>query len=530
MKVTHIPFQRIRFFSKMIIDYLERSEHIQNFYHHYPNLEGFAKQIQEKKATFPKVRRAVISKTLGKQYIGFDTSEETLQNIQALKDENTFTVTTGHQLNLFTGPLYFLYKIISTINLCEKLKEKFPQQNFIPVYWMATEDHDFDEINFFNFKSTKIIWNRPEGGPVGRFSTDGLKQVFDLFSKHLGSSQNANYLKELFRNGYLNQDNLSSATRYIANELFKEYGLVIIDADDVNLKKLFVPIVKDELLHQTSFNSVTKTINKLKEKYKIQVHPREINLFYLADSSRERITRETHGYQVLNTDLSFTEKELLEELEEHPDRFSPNVITRPLYQEFILPNLCYIGGGGELAYWLEFKDYFEAVKVTFPILLLRNSVQLISAKQAKKLEKLSISYEELFLEQHELLANKVIENSEIQFSFSDAQSLLEQQFEVLLLVAEQTDASFLGAVKAQQAKQLKGLKKLQDRLLQAEKRKQVDLVNRITKLQNQLLPHKILEERYRNFSEYYLEYGSTLILALKKHLNPLQLEFIVLEV
>ena len=164
----------------------------------------------------------------------------------------------------------------------------------------------------------------------------------------------------------------------------------------------------------------------------------------------------------------------------------------------------------------------------FPVLLLRNSVQVISAKQAKNLEKLDISYEELFLKQEDLLARKVTENSEIQFRFSDAQALLEQQFLTLQAIAEKTDFSFSGAVKAQQAKQLKGLKNLQKRLLRAEKRQQPHLVDRIINLQNQLLPHKILEERYRNFSVYYLEYGSSFIATLKENLHPLELAFTIL--
>jgi len=529
MKSTHIPFQQTGFFSKTMTDYLEKNENIQGFYHNFPDIEGFTKQIEEKKQSFPLHHRKVLSKVLKEQYVGFDASEATLENIQALANENTFTITTGHQLNLFTGPLYFLYKIMCVVNLCEELSVKFPDQQFVPIYWMATEDHDFDEINYFNFKGSKVVWNRPDGGPVGRFSLDGLNDVLDEFSKHLGSSRNAQALKSLFEKAYLNHSDLSAATRYLANELFKEFGLVIVDADDVELKKLFAPIVKGELLEQKSFESVSKTIIDFEKHYKVQVNPREINLFYMTNSLRERIIKEENQYLVNDTDLSFTEEEILSELENYPERFSPNVIMRPLYQEVILPNLSYIGGGGEMAYWLELKDYFNAVEVPFPILLLRNSVQVVSEKQAKKLKNLDISYQEIFLKQHELLAKKVTENSDIQFSFVDAQTILEQQFLALQRVAEKTDVSFVGAVNAQQVKQLKGLKNLQKRLLRAEKRKHADLVNRIIELQSQLLPNQSLEERQRNFSEYYLEYGESFILNLKESLQPLQLEFTILE-
>lgn len=529
MKVTHIPFHKTGYFSKTMIDYLDQKSEIQSFYGQFPTIDGFKKQIAEKRNSFHHETRKILVETLKKQYIGFDASETTLSNIESLLQENSFTVTTGHQLNLFTGPLYFLYKIISTINLCEELAANFPKEKFIPIYWMATEDHDFDEINFFNFKGTKVVWNREDGGAVGRFSTEGLQEVFETFSQYTGTSRNAKYILELFEHAYLKHSVLSDATRYVANELFKEYGLVILDADEKDLKELFAPVMKSELLEETSFKSVNKTIRDLEKNYKVQVNPREINLFYLGENFRERIVFKDEKYSVINTELSFSKEEILHELELNPENFSPNVIMRPLYQEVILPNLCYIGGGGEMAYWLQLKEYFNRVGTSFPILLLRNSVLIVSKKQAKKLSKLAISNEEIFLNQHDLLVKKIKENSDIKFSFADAKELLTQQFLALRRVADETDASFIGAVDAQERKQIKGLENLEKRLLKAEKRKHTDLATRITDLQNELFPNQSLEERQRNFSELYIEYGSELITSLKEALKPLKLEFTILE-
>ena len=530
MKVSHIPFENTGFFSKTILDYLDQKESVQEFYHHPPNFEGFARQIEDKKKSYPTSSRKILADVLKQQYHSVDTSEATLENIQSLQDHNTFTITTGHQLNLFTGPLYFLYKIISTINLTESLAVQFPEQQFVPVYWMATEDHDFDEINSFNFKEEKLKWNSSNTGAVGQFSLEGLQEVFNSFSKLLGNSSNASYLKELFEKAYLQHSTLSGGTRYIANELFKEYGLVIIDADHPKFKDIFIPIMKDEVLNQTSFKSVSKTISSLQKAYKIQVNPRDINLFYLKDHLRSRIVEENGQYRILDTELIFSKDEMLYELENNSERFSPNVIMRPLYEELILPNLCYVGGGGELAYWFQLKSYFESVSIPFPILMLRNSVQIISKKQAKKLHKLGISNEELFLKQHQLIAKKVIENSEIQFSFQEARNRLNQQFLALRKIAKETDVSFIGAVNAQERKQIKGLENLEKRLLRAEKRKQAELVMRITDLQNQLLPNYSLQERQKNFSEFYEEYGHDLILVLKESINPLQGSFTILEI
>ncbi|MBT4779769.1 MAG: bacillithiol biosynthesis cysteine-adding enzyme BshC [Polaribacter sp.] len=529
MKVAQLPFEKTGFFSKTMLDYLAKKESIKPFYHNYPDLVGFRNQLEEKEKSFNLESRNVLSKSLEKQYQGFDLSEATQNNIKLLKQKNTFTVTTGHQLNLFTGPLYFLYKIFSTINLAEEISKKFPTKNIVPVYWMATEDHDFEEINYFNFQEKKVQWNLESGGAVGRLSTEGLSDVFEEFSSHLGSTKNAKELKKLFSEGYLKHKNLADATRFIANELFKDYGLVILDGDDLALKKMLSPIVKDELENETSFHTVSETILALEKNYKVQVNPRAINLFYLSENSRERILFENGIYKINNTNITFSKEEILREVDENPLAFSPNVIVRPLYQEVVLPNLCYIGGGGEIAYWLELKSYFEKVAVPFPILLLRNSVQIVSEKQQKKLTSLKISHQELFLKQQDLLSKKVLENTDIDLDFNLKIESLQKQFTELKEVAKKTDISFVGAVNAQEKKQIKGLENLQRRLLRAEKRRQKELVDRITDLQRQLLPNQSLEERQRNFSDYYLAYGTPFLVTLKKVLKPLAHQFTILE-
>ena len=321
MKVSSIPFKSTGFFSKIMIDYLEQKESTKEFYNNFPDHTGFYNQIEEKERSYSKQTRLLLVAALKKQYANFDVSEKTQEHIELLKQKETFTVTTGHQLNLFTGPLYFLYKIISTINLAEALSQKFPNKNVVPMYWMATEDHDFDEINYFNFEGKKVKWNRKDGGAVGRFSTDGLSAVLDVFANQLGGSKNAKYLKDLFAKGYLEHSNLADATRYIANDLFKEFGLIILDGDDASLKNVFIPFVKDELEHSTSFKEVSKTIHKLETDYKVQVNPREINLFYLGKNSRERILYEDGIFKVNNTSLRFSKSEILGELRENPLAF-----------------------------------------------------------------------------------------------------------------------------------------------------------------------------------------------------------------
>ncbi|MCL6266486.1 bacillithiol biosynthesis cysteine-adding enzyme BshC [Flagellimonas myxillae] len=532
MEVSCIPFKETGYFSKLICDYLDQKEDLKPFYNRFPQLENFQHQINEKKANFPMANRAVLVDALNRQYEGISLSESTQENITSLGSPKTFTVITGHQLNLFTGPLYFLYKIVSTINLTIKLKEAYPDHDFVPVYWMATEDHDFDEINYFNFKGQKVQWNKDVSGAVGSIATDGLEAVFETFSAGMGNSRNAEALRKLFQQAYLEHDSLAQATRFLADSLFGSYGLVIVDGDDTALKQLLQPYVYKDIIENVPFQKVTATINALEEtssNYKIQVNPREINYFYHLDGIRERIVHQNGGFEVVDTDIKFSPDELKEELQNHPERFSPNVIARPLFQEVVLPNLCYIGGGGELAYWLELKSYFDALGVTFPMLLLRNSALIMTQKEKSKVDKLGLQVSELFWNQNTLINKKIREISNIDIDFSPQKKHLEKQFEDLYTLADQTDKTFLGAVKAQEAKQKKGLDVLEKRLLKAQKRKLRDHVVRMTEIQNALFPNQSLQERQLNFSELYLEMGEELVPGLMDNLDPLSGNFLILE-
>jgi bacillithiol biosynthesis cysteine-adding enzyme BshC len=526
MPTDCITYQKSGYFSKLIVDYLDQKPEIQSLYHRFPTLENFALQIDEKSKNYSLKNRLALVEALKKQHANFPISKITETNIELLNSEKTFTITTGHQLNLFTGPAYFLYKIASTINLCKQLKDKYSEYNFVPVYWMATEDHDFEEINHFHLKDKKIKWERERFGPVGRLSTDGLNEVFEEFSKTIGVGETADYLKELFKKSYLEHRNLADATRFLANELFSAEGLVIIDGDDRNLKTLFAPYINDELIHQNSFTEVSKTITQLKD-YTVQVNPREINLFYIEDNLRERIIFENNTYKINNTEIQFSETEILNLLENSPEKFSPNVILRPLYQEVILPNLAYIGGGGEIAYWLELKSNFESQKVTFPILMLRNSFVVATEKQIEKIEKLHVTWSELFLSQEELIHQKTKEVSLFKIDFSEQKETLRKQFSELFKIAEQTDKSFIGAVKAQEAKQIKGLENLEKRLLKAEKRVHTEKLERITDIQNQLFAKGSLQERKNNFSEFYSNKFKNDVILLS---NPLNTHFKIIKI
>ncbi len=519
-----VSYQQSGYFSSIINDYLDDKLAVKQLYNRYPKLENFKAQIAEKQADYKHDFREDLVTILTHQNQHISLSQASENNIQSLKKTTTFTVTTGHQLSLFTGPLYFLYKIISTVQLAKQLKNKHPEFDFVPIYWMATEDHDFDEISSFTFKGKKIHWNADSKGPVGRLSTEGLQAVFDVFTKELGAGKNADFIKNLFKKTYLEHTNLASATRFLVNELFGETGLVVIDGDDARLKKQFIPFIKEELQKQTAYTLVSQTVKQF-DNYSIQVNPREINLFYIEDTFRERIIFTNGMYLVNNTSLQFSAQEIEELLEKHPEKFSPNVIMRPLYQEVVLPNLAYIGGGGEIAYWLELKAFFESQRVPFPVLLLRDSVVLATEKQLLKADKLALNWQDLFLKQLDLIRLKTQQLSEFPIDLSSYKNNLKNQFSQLHTLAAKTDKSFLGAVLAQEKKQINGLDVLEKRLLKAQTRKHVERLKSISDLQNELFPNQGLQERQLNLSEFYILYGETFLNKLIEKLDPLTFEF-----
>lgn len=514
METDCIHFKETNYFSKIILDYLDGDAKLKPFYHYAPSIESFSEAIEKK--SLPAPTRSILKTSIEQQYraskIDLVQYELVQSNLNALLDEDTYTLTTGHQLCMFSGPLYFFYKILSVITLSRKLNNIFPKKKFVPVYWMATEDHDFDEINHFNFKGNRVEWSTNQKGPVGRMKLDGMKDVFASFSGMLAEySTHAEELKNLFKRAYLEHTNLADATRHLVNELFSAYGVVIIDGDDRNLKTLFEPIVKKELLSEFSSQKVEEQSNALAEHYKIQVNPREINLFYLTDDNRQRIIKEGNRFFINDSSTSFDEAEILQELKNYPERFSPNVLLRPLYQETILPNLAYIGGGGELAYWFQLKSTFEEVDTPLPILLLRNSALWMDEKQSKYFDALKISLPQLFLSEGVLLKDWVKNNSEIELDLSEEIQEVEKQFIALSEKAKQVDDSLTPHVQALAVQQEKALKKLSEKFVRAERRKQGEATNRIEHLKSTLFPNGGLQERSANFSEVYLQHGREML-------------------
>lgn len=510
MEVSCIDFEKTGQFSRLFLDYINQKDSLKDFYTAFPSLEN----MEALSENYTLVNREVLVRSLENQYKGFSVSEATSQNIGLLKSENTFTVTTGHQLNLASGPLFFVFKIITTINLAKELKAKYPNKNFVPVFWMASEDHDFEEINHFYLFGKKYEWNSTQTGAVGRFSTQGVSEVLSQLPESI----------ELLNKAY-SQPTLSEATRYLVNELFGEQGLIILDADDVDLKKEFSPIAEKELFDRKSEKAVVTTSEKLEAlDYKAQVHPREINLFYLIDDLRERIIFEDGAFKVNNRTITFSEAEMKAELKNHPERFSPNVILRPVYQQQILPNLAYIGGPGELAYWFQLKGVFELYNIPFPIIMPRNFGLLLDQNTQHKIEKTGLSEVDLFKPYDVLKAAYLLEHSQTEPSISEEVEGMKTVFEKVIKKATAVDGSLNGAMQAEWQRLEKQFDSIEKRIKKAEERKHETALKQLESLKEKLFPNSGLQERHENIFSFLVN-EPDLLRSLTTALSPLDFRF-----
>lgn len=512
MAISHqtIALSETGLFTKLFTDYLNNSPKLNEFVAFENSLEGFKKAI-ESRANFS-VDRIVLTEALIVQYQKNKLlSDKVKSTIELLKDENSFTVCTGHQLCLFTGPLYFIYKIITAINLAKQLKAAFPDKNFVPVYWMASEDHDFAEINHLHVFGKRVEWTKSEHTgeePVGILSNKGLEEVLSALALFWGTNEKADELKQLFEKAYLQTSNLAEATRVLVHEIFKETDLLIIEPDDSRLKSLFVSYMQEDILEHTAYKKVNESIEKLESAgYKSQVHPREINLFYFDNNKRKRIVKNPDGtFQLHNTDKIFSKDELINELKNHPEKFSPNVTLRPLYQQVILPNLAYIGGPGELAYWLEYKSFFEAEKVFFPVLTPRNFATVLDLRTQQLFKKTNIHINLLFSSEDDKVKYFIQHATELPDT-DKIKNEIEKSFSELIYETEKIDITLKAFVEAEMQKVFKSVDAIRHKLERAQKQKNENSINQIKKLHEKVFPNGILQERYENFSSIYISEG-----------------------
>jgi bacillithiol biosynthesis cysteine-adding enzyme BshC len=503
MQLHHtIPLLDLGILNPLISDYLKYPEKLSQVFKFTPNAKGMAKAILAKQDF---ANRKVLVESLKTQYASLSLSEKTKLNLNLLKESNTFTVCTAHQLCLFTGPSYFIYKILSAINLCKELKLQHPDKNFVPVYWMGSEDHDFEEINHAFIYGKKITWENHESGAIGRRSLEGISEVIIALQEIIGDSENAQALIANLKHHFTGIKTYGQAFQSWILDLFSSYGLIVLDQDDASLKQSFTAVMKEELLDGSAEKALMKNESFLTLHYHVQASSRPINLFYLHKGIRERIERVGDTYNVLNTAISFSEDAIIEQVENHPEQFSPNVILRPLYQETVLPNAAFIGGPGEVAYWLQLKDVFDYFKVNPPAITLRDMAVILPKNQLERLASWEIQVKDLFAH-YDQIAKDIVESESVnELSLKLEKEAFEDLFARIKTKALVVDKNMGRSVEAEQQKVINSLENIEGKLLRAEKKNFELKLNQLENIQQKLLPNNTLQERYDNFIPHYLK-------------------------
>ncbi len=525
-----VPFEKTESYDKLIIDYLKNDEFLNKFYDFDDSPDGIKLRIEN--YDNPRLERELLKKTLINQYAQSgiqEVSEKVNKNLQSLSLPNTFTITTGHQLNIFGGPMYVLYKIISVINTAEQLSKLFPAYNFVPIFWMATEDHDIEEISSLSLFGKKYKWESTWNGLSGKMPLEGLEVLINQITQTFGNSVFGEKLCQTIKDSYLSSLTLTEATRKWVNAFMGIYGLIVVDGNEPALKRRIKDIIEEEILHQSSSKIINNTILALEEKYHVQARPREINLFYTGDDYRERIVMDGDRVKVLNKDIVFTRETIVQEIEKSTGRFSPNVLLRPLYQESILPNIAYIGGPAEVAYWLELKDLFNHFKVPMPAVLLRSCAAILEKNILDKLEKYSISDTNLFLPADDWIRKFIENKKEDQFPIEKVSLQIAGEFEILGAQISKMDPSLSPFIEAEKQKIKTSFLTLKEKVIRSQKKKNETEVSQIQKLKEKLFPSGKLQEREDSMIPYYLKWGDRFIEMLKENLEPFKKEFYILK-
>lgn len=528
-RAQYISYQDTGSFSGIVLDYLSGDEKLRPFYAHRPDWEGLSSAIQARQSR--DFDRHSLHEAFLKQYELTEMPGAVKRNIDLLTSADCFTVCTAHQPNVFTGHLYVIYKILHAIRLAEELACRFPDKHFVPVFYMGSEDADIDELGSIQLFGKTYRWNTPQTGAVGRMKVD--KALLDMIAGMEGQLAVEPYGKEMMalaRQFYEEGVSIETATFRLLHELFGRYGLLVLMPDRPYWKRLFVSVMKREIEVQFSYRIVSDTVSRFPAVYKIQAAGRDINLFYLLDNLRERIIESGDGFRVNHTDIFFTREAILAELEEHPDRFSPNVILRPVFQETILPNIAFIGGGGEMAYWLELKALFEECRTLFPVLILRNSFMLFDDRSVELMSRLQLTHADVFSPLQGLADRIVTRLSDTRLDLAEEKSRLADLYEMIATLAGDVDPTLAGHADALRQKATNKLASLEKKMLSAARKKEEASIRQLSHLRERLFPGGVLQERSDNAFAWLSRYGFDWIDHLYSDSKALDQEFALVDV
>lgn len=514
----------------LALDYLNNNAFLKDFFSYSHELGNYEKLIQAK-SDFPEKRRKLLVDELTKQYqnAGIELKENSLvrKHIQDLVNENTFTITTGHQLVLFGGPLFTTYKILSTLKLAAELNLAYPEKSIVPVFWLASEDHDYEEIKNTYINGETLVWNTAhDAEQVGNLVLNGFENLISELEQIMPNSAQKSRHLQIIRKSYQDGFTLSKATLKYFHQIFEEWGLVIIEPSNPLFKAEMKSLMISDIIEHNSFKAQLVSDRILSEKYSLQIGAREVNFFYFTENGKRVLLKKTQkGFSLADSSQSFSTSEIVELIEKHPERFSPNVNLRPLYQETLLPNLAYIGGPAEVAYWLQLKSIFDANKLPFPAVVLRMMHLFLPPGLDNRMNRFGLKAKDAILKPNDLSAKyfETIGESSIENQINLILNTWQELYELSSKVNDELQAGILEE-KLKDKAELKALNKeyKAKRLAKHNERLQI-----LMKVRAELYPAGILQERIETLMWYECLMDKSLVGELYQTLNVFKPELLM---
>jgi bacillithiol biosynthesis cysteine-adding enzyme BshC len=542
-------YSKLPNFSKLFLEYVSGDEEsfkkLKPFFNeHFRNNEEFFKVIDAKIHNYNTNRyfdKDLLIEILKRQNMGFGGNDKTATNIELLKREDTFAVVTGQQVGLYSGNMYTIYKTITTIKLAENLSARFPQFKFVPVFWLESDDHDLEESNHIHVinKQNELVrvgFENPtaEGeeetpkrsaAPVGSIKFDeSIESINNRLLESLMETDYKSEIAEKINKFYSKGNDFKTAFAEFMNWIFSDHGLVFVDPNDKEIKKLLTPVFEKELNTSPRLcEAVIDSSAELEKNYDLQVKPKVINLFFLHNNNRLLIEpRENDRFALKNSKRRFEHDELLNILFESPELFSPNVVLRPICQDYLLPTVAYVGGPSEISYFAQLKPAYNHYDLTMPVIFPRASLTILENKITKFIKNYNINFEEIF--DHKALVTKVVNKlSEVKVDdeISKVQDELNKAFYELKNMTARVDQTLLNGVDTMKERVNQNLEQFKGKLINAQAKKSDVATTQIDKVVNNIYPQHNLQERVINILYFLNKYGDQFI---KRLFNDIEIE------
>ncbi len=527
----------------LFLDYLYEFENVQKFYSkNFRNEQDYVNHFNSI-LSHERPHREKLTSIIKEQYRNIRASKLTLSNIEELNSQNTIAVVTGQQLGIFGGPLYTFYKTITAIKLAIYLNDKYDNFNFVPVFWLEADDHDFDEVRKINIldrdNSLKTLVysdgldENINRGSVGNIKfSHNLREVLDELSASLRESEFKMTLMDLLKSFYQPDTTFLDSFKNLFVRLFDEYGLIVFNPSDPEVKKILTPVFRKELNNYKEHTlSLVERSAELEEIYHAQVKVKPVNLFYLDENERLSIEPLEEGFRLKGRRKKFSYDDMVSQLEFAPERFSPNVLLRPICQDYLLPTGFYVAGPAEISYFAQLTPLYKFFDINMPYIYPRASATILENNIGSLLNKYQLKIEEVFCPQEDLIEKIIARTSDnnIDSVFEDIQDKINAVLNELGNFLSKIEKTMPELTEKTSTRINESLKLLKNKAIDAEKRKHEVTIRQLKKIQNVLYPNENLQERELNFAYFANKYGLDILRWIYNELSINKFEHQILE-